>query len=119
MGYAVLVRYVKRRMHAHPRRVAPALKVNTRRAIPMIHLGTITNDTPDQVVAKAIRFFGPEGVGLAVAHQQGGTVFLMGGGGHVQVTAFTKEGSVDNGPTEVDIQSREWDRQAKEFLSQL
>jgi hypothetical protein len=39
-------------------------------------------------------------------------VYLVGGGGHVQVMALPHEGE----KTDVDIQTREWDYDVKQFL---
>jgi hypothetical protein len=80
----------------------------------MIHLGTTTTDSPVQVIEKAFDYFGPNGVGLRIARREPDAIQLEGGGGHVQITACAK-----GSRTEVDIQSREWQRQALEFLGRL
>jgi hypothetical protein len=80
----------------------------------MIHLGTTTTDSPIQVIEKAFDYFGPNGIGLRIARRDRGAIHLEGGGGHVEVTA-----SLKGEMTEVDIRSREWQRQALEFLGRL
>jgi hypothetical protein len=49
-------------------------------------------------------------------HQTPTTVYLVGGGGHVQVMA---EPNKEEKKTEVDIQTQEWDYDVKQFLKEL
>ena len=85
----------------------------------MIHLGKTTEDSPAQVIEKASRFFGPDGVGLKVALREDEAIYLVGTGGHVQVTACKAEDVTDGKETSVDIQSREWEKQAQDFLAEI
>lgn len=85
----------------------------------MIHVGKTTKDSPAQVIEKASRFFGPDGVGLKVALREEEAIYFVGTGGHVQVTAFTMQEATEDGATDVDIQSREWEKQAQDFLAEL
>ncbi|MHB8104108.1 MAG: hypothetical protein ACYDG5_01020 [Dehalococcoidales bacterium] len=69
---------------------------------------------PKEVVEKAVAFFGPKGYGLELKEEDNCNAYLEGGGGSVRVTAATgKKGS------SVDVESVEWDYQAKEFLGKL
>lgn len=83
----------------------------------MIHLGTTTSKTPGEALQQAVEFFGPSGTGLELVQSssQSDVVYLTGGGGYVQVKARR----VDDGSTEVDIISQEWEIPAKEFLAEL
>jgi hypothetical protein len=69
---------------------------------------------PEELIKKAIVFFGPEGYGLTVREKDKCNVYLVGGGGGVRVnTAASNKGS------SVDIESVEWDYQTKEFLNKI
>jgi len=69
---------------------------------------------PEELIKKATEFFGPKGYGLVVSEEDACNVYLVGGGGSVRVNAAaTKKGS------SVDIESVEWDYQAKEFLNKI
>ena len=84
----------------------------------MIHLGATTSKTPVEALELAVKFFGPSGTGLEQiqsSSSQSDVVYLTGGGGYVQVKAWR----VDDGSTEVDIISQEWEIPAREFLAEL
>ena len=80
----------------------------------MIRYGKETKREPAQVLARAITYFGPEGQGLAVTEQDDCHVSFEGGGGFVTVRVCA-----DKGKTEVDLAAREWERQARDFISAL
>lgn len=80
----------------------------------MLRIGKKTADSPAVVLQKAIAFFETNG-GLALERQSPTMVYFIGGGGHVQVTAEPTEAD----KTEVDIQTREWDYDVKQFLKEL
>jgi hypothetical protein len=73
-----------------------------------------TKLTPEEAIERAVKFFGPTagGLGLEIKEQQGCYARLVGGGGHVAVSATVVEGK-----TTVEIETREWDLQAKQFMS--
>jgi len=80
----------------------------------MINLGKDSKHKPAQVVEKAIAFFGPGGVGMTVHDFNDGSARFEGGGGFVTVAAKpAARGS------EVEVQSNEWEHQAKEFLGKI
>jgi hypothetical protein len=80
----------------------------------MLRMGKKTNYEPQEVLQKAVDFFKTKG-GLKLEQQSPTMVYLVGGGGHVQVTI---EPNTDD-KTEVDIQTREWDYDVKQFLKEL
>jgi hypothetical protein len=68
---------------------------------------------PEEVIKKAKEYFG-KGYGLEVKEEEDCYLYLEGGGGSVSInTATGKKGS------SVDIESREWDYQTKEFLNRI
>jgi hypothetical protein len=69
---------------------------------------------PEEILRKAVDFYGPKGYGLKITELDNCNAFFEGGGGSVRVsTATSKKGS------SVDIESVEWDYQTKEFLNKL
>jgi hypothetical protein len=69
--------------------------------------------TPEQVIQKAVDFFGKDGVGLEVMDRSRCCAQFEGGGGHVSVTV--SEGD----KTEVELVTREWDYDVKQFVRQI
>ena len=80
----------------------------------MLRIGKKTDFKPQEVLQKAVDFFKKQG-GLKLERQSPTMVYLVGGGGHVQVMALPYEAE----KTEVDIQTREWDYDVKQFLKEL
>lgn len=80
----------------------------------MLRMSAKTKLSPEEVVKRARSFFGPGGYGLAVADESTGYVCFEGGGGVVEVIA-----SAEAKGASVELISREWDYQAKEFLSSI
>jgi hypothetical protein len=80
----------------------------------MIRIGVETRLNPEEVVRRAVSFFGPGGYGLAVKDESVGYVCLEGGGGGIEVIA-----SGEAKGASVELVSREWDHQAREFLSKI
>lgn len=80
----------------------------------MISLGKETRLQPTKVIEKAVRFFGPGGLGLEVRDEGEGCARFIGGGGYVSVTCCAGEKR-----TQVDVESREWDSQAKQFVAKI
>ncbi len=70
----------------------------------MLRIATKTKLTPGEVIANAIKFFGPEGYKLKLTNQTDTAAGFEGGGGSVEINACT-----DDGKTTVDFLSREWD----------
>ena len=68
----------------------------------------------DQVMEKAVAYFGPEGVGLQVTEQASCCAHFVGGGGHVHVTVVATEPR-----TTVELETREWDYDVKQFMHKI
>lgn len=77
----------------------------------MLRIGTETKLTPEQVIKKAISFFGPDGFKLKITAQTETTASFEQGEGSVTVSATPK-----NGKTSVELTTREWESQVKEFI---
>jgi hypothetical protein len=77
----------------------------------MLRIATKTKLTPEQTIQKAIDFFGSKGYGLKIVEQTETTIKFEGGGGLVDVSADKV-----NSKTDVDLFSREWEYQTKEFI---
>lgn len=82
----------------------------------MILVAKESNYNPARVIQEAVKFFGPDGVGLEVQQQDAASAQLVGGGGYVRVRAQPQPG---NGKTSVEIESREWERDAERFLGKI
>jgi len=80
----------------------------------MARYGTESKLSPAKVTEKAIQFFGPDGVGLEVKDQGENCVLFEGGGGHVFFQACEKGGG-----SELDLETREWDYQVKQFMRNI
>jgi hypothetical protein len=80
----------------------------------MLKIGKESKLTPGEAVKKAIEFFGPKGYGLELTEEGDYYVTFTGAGGGVQVSATpSKKGS------SIDVESVEWDYQAKQFLEKI
>jgi hypothetical protein len=80
----------------------------------MARYGKESKLSPARVVEKALAFFGPGGMGLEVKEQDEGCVFFEGGGGHVSIQCCEKGKG-----TEVNLETREWDYQVKQFMGRI
>jgi hypothetical protein len=67
-----------------------------------------------EVIKRAVKFFGPGGFGLEVTDQGTCCVEFEGAGGSVKVSVAEAEKG-----TQVDIEAREWEKQAKDFIAGL
>ncbi len=80
----------------------------------MLRIATKTKLSPDDVVKKAVDYFGPNGYQLKVKDQTEGCVSFEGGGGGVEVTTC-----LEDEVTSVEFVSTEWDYQVKEFIGKI
>ena len=80
----------------------------------MLKIATKTKMSPEDAIKKAVEFFGTGGYGLKVTEQSGTGACFEGGGGVVEVTACAEEKE-----TSVELVSREWDYQVKEFIRKI
>ena len=80
----------------------------------MLKLTTRTKKKPEEVVKKALEFFGPKGYGMKVTEQGDACASFEGGGGGVSVITCTDEKG-----TSVDLETREWEYQVREFARKI
>ncbi|MBI4181089.1 MAG: hypothetical protein HY528_04085 [Chloroflexi bacterium] len=80
----------------------------------MLKVATKTKLSPEEAVKRAVKFFGPGGLGLQVKEENPECARFEGGGGGVDVTACA-EGK----GTSVELESREWDYQVKKFIEKI
>jgi hypothetical protein len=76
----------------------------------MLNLNVRTKLKPEEVIKKALEFFGPGGYALKLTSQSDTCIYFEGGGGEVEITTRT-----DKQGTSVDMETREWEYQVKEF----
>jgi len=77
----------------------------------MAHYSVSSKLSPEKVMEKALAYFGE--LGLTVEEQEPCCAYLVGGGGHIRVSV------AGSGRAEVDVETREWDYQVKEFLQRI
>ena len=80
----------------------------------MLTIAAKTKMKPDAIIKRAVDFFGPKGYKLRIDGQDATGVTFEGGGGSVSVS-ITVEGK----QTSVELTSREWDYQVKEFVGTI
>jgi hypothetical protein len=80
----------------------------------MIRISKKSRLNPDEIIAKASRYFGKGGEGLDETERGPCCVSFSGAGGYVTVTVVE-----ENNQREVDVESREFEYQAKRFLETL
>jgi len=80
----------------------------------MLNLSKTSKLSQEEVLAKAKEFFGPGGYGLEITEEATGYVAFEGAGGGVEVIV-TPDGKM----TSIEITSREWDIQAREFVTKI
>jgi hypothetical protein len=79
----------------------------------MARYGVNTKLSPEEIIQKAVGFFGKDGVGLEVTDRSRCCAYFEGGGGHVRVKV--SEGKT----TEVELVTREWDYDVKRFVRKV
>jgi hypothetical protein len=82
----------------------------------MIRLATRTRQQPDRVIQVAVAFFGPAGLGLEVKDRAERCATFEGGGGFVAVEAAVPETA---SATDVVVDAREWEHDARRFVASL
>ena len=76
-----------------------------------------THLTPPETMQEAIEYFGTQGVGLELTHQDHACLIFQGGGGHVAVTVDANGGGKSQ--TTVQLETREWDYPVRKFMGKL
>lgn len=66
------------------------------------------------MIDRAKEFFGPGGYGLKTTDQGDECATFEGGGGDVRITTCHEDGM-----TTVDMETREWENQVKEFARKI
>jgi len=82
----------------------------------MLSMEKRTRFGPEEIVKKAVAFFGPDGLGLETTEQERCCARFAGGGGFVSVQVEDIEGARG---ARVNVEGREWETQIKEFLGTL
>jgi hypothetical protein len=80
----------------------------------MARYSTITKFQTAKLIQEAVHFFGPGGIGLDVKECADDCARFEGGGGHVLVQLCEVDAGV-----EVELETREWDYDAKQFLEKI
>jgi len=80
----------------------------------MIRISKQSRLKPVEIIAMASLYFGKGGEGLEETERGGCCISFAGAGGYVTVTV-----SEENGRREVDVETREFEYQAKRFLGDL
>jgi hypothetical protein len=71
---------------------------------------------PEEVIERAVKFFGPDGYGLEVKGKEGCCAEFEGGGGGVEISAA----AATNGKgSTVSLETREWESQVKDFIGKI
>lgn len=78
----------------------------------MIRISKKTKLTPEAIMEKAVQYFSKE-VGLKLTDLSACCAYFEGAGGYVKVSLAV------NDSTDVEVESRDWEYQAKEFLSRF
>jgi hypothetical protein len=79
-----------------------------------MRISSKTKLKPEEVLRRAVNFFDPGGQGLAVKDESSGYVCFEWGGGGIEVIV-----SADGKGASVEVVSREWDFQVREFLGNI
>jgi hypothetical protein len=80
----------------------------------MERIATKTRLTPEEVIKRAVTFFGPAGLNLKVTEQSPNCAHIEGGGGSIEISACA-----EGGKTSVEFVSREWDSEVEEFIEKI
>jgi hypothetical protein len=80
----------------------------------MLRIAKHTRLKPAEIIAKVSRFFGKEGIGLEEKERNMCCISFESGGGYVAVSIVD-----ENDRRTVDIETREFEYQAKKFLESL
>ena len=80
----------------------------------MLKIAIKTKLSPEEAIKRAVEFFGPGGYGLEVKEEGVNCAYFEGGGGGVRVTTC-----VEGKETSVEMESREWDYQVKQFIGKI
>jgi hypothetical protein len=80
----------------------------------MLRIASQCRRAPEQVIARAAAYFGPDGEGLEETGRSPCCISFEGLGGHVSVTV-----SEDEGGSAVEVVTQEFEYHARRFLESL
>ena len=80
----------------------------------MIHIAKQTHLKPDDIIVKAVKFFGKQGEQLEEKERTSCCVSFTGSGGYVTISVVEERKL-----RTVDIETREFEYQAKRFIQML
>jgi len=80
----------------------------------MLRIAKNSKRKPEEIMVIATAFFGPQGTGLKIKPRGENSVEFFGGGGFVLL-----EITPDEAGSEVEIQTREWEYDVKQFLQEI
>jgi hypothetical protein len=81
----------------------------------MLRISKESRLAPEEILTRASNYFGKGGEGLEEAERGSCCISFEGGGGYVTVTVSEKETPY----REVNVETREFDYQARQFLSTI
>jgi hypothetical protein len=91
------------------------MPVDDRRGVKtMIKIANQTGLAPEEVIARASKFFGKDGEGLEEKERNLCCISFEGAGGYVSISVYDEEKH-----RMVEVESREFEYQAKRFLGTL
>jgi len=80
----------------------------------MLRISKQTRLKPEQILKQAVNYFGKGGLGLEEKERNPCCTHFEGAGGYISINILDEDKHRD-----VEIESREWDYQAKRFLEKI
>ena len=80
----------------------------------MLRISKQTKLKPEQILEQAVNYFGNGGLGLQENERNPCCIYFEGAGGYISINIHE-----DDRYRDVEVESREWDYQAKQFLAQM
>ena len=80
----------------------------------MLRISKQTKLKPEQILLQATDYFGKGGLGLDEKEKNPCCIYFEGAGGHISINIVDEDKHRD-----VEVESREWDYQAKRFLEKI
>jgi hypothetical protein len=80
----------------------------------MLKVGKASKHSPQEVMQKAIEFFGPSGLQLEIKEHSDRHLRFEGGGGFVEIQL-----NFAGQTLEAELLTQQWEYQVKEFLAKL
>jgi hypothetical protein len=82
----------------------------------MLSLESKSKLKPEEVIARAVKFFGPGGYGLEIKSQDDCCAEFEGGGGAVEIRV---EPAAKGKGSTISLETREWESQVKDFVTRI